>query len=817
MSMKKSYFLLFLLLFCHLGNFIFGQEPTGMITGFITDKNTQEKIPGVVVQLENTTLATTSDINGYYRLEKIPVGSYNLKASILGYQPSTRFNINVTSGNIQVIDVALETESKLLKEINIVFDKNRSASPVDMITPLSVQSLTTEEIRSNPGGNFDISKVIQVLPGVAGGTAASFRNDIVIRGGAPNENVFYLDGIEIPVLNHFQTQGSSGGPAGILNVSFIEDVKLSTSAFDARYDNALASVFQFNQRNGNKERFSGNIRTSSTEVAATVEGPLSPKTTFIASARRSYLQALFKLLDLPIRPNYWDFQYKVTTQLNEKTTLSFIGLGAIDEFSFAVPKESTPDKTYILNSVPSINQWTYTTGVSLKRLVKNGYVNVALSRNVFNNQLDRFENKTTGTDADRILKLRSEEAENKLRIDLNKFVNGWKWSAGISAQQCNFSNSLFNRIRKEIRDNNDSLLQPALIVNDDNKIDLIRMGAFAQVARYFLNDRLLLSAGIRSDINSFTTDGNDPLASLSPRFSASWKLRPTVNLNASVGRYYKLPPYTVLGYREGNNYVNNTAKYIRSDHYVAGIEYLPKEDLRFTVEGFVKNYGNYPVSFRDGISLANQGSDFGFIGNERTTSTGKGRAYGFEIYGQQKLVKNYFAVVSYTFVRSKFAGNDGQLIASAWDYRHLFSALIGKKFKRSWEVGIKYRYFGGAPYTPFDETLSRLNFYTSGLGIADFSRLNTLRLRPFSQLDIRIDKKINFKRSTLDLYLDVTNALAYKSPEIPKYSFKRTADNSGFETTDGQPLKSDGSNGIPVLLQDETAIVTPSLGIILEF
>ncbi|MFV7869537.1 hypothetical protein, partial [Enterococcus faecium] len=156
---------------------------------------------------------------------------------------------------------------------------------------------------------------------------------------------------------HFQTQGSAGGPQGILNVSFIEDVKLSSSAFDAKYDNALSSVFQFKQRNGNPNKFQGNVRLSATEVATTFEGPLAKnkKTTFLASIRRSYLQLLFSAIDLPIRPNYWDFQTKITHQLDKKTTLSYIGIGVIDEFSFAKIKNATPEKLYVLNSNAIIN------------------------------------------------------------------------------------------------------------------------------------------------------------------------------------------------------------------------------------------------------------------------------------------------------------------------------------------------------------------------------------------------------------------------------------------------------------------------------
>ncbi len=787
-------------------------QKTGVVRGVIKNKQTQETIVGATVTVEGTQLGAAADLDGNYRISNVPVGSYNLKASIVGYKPQSKFNVSVTSGNDQVINFELEETGTDLKEFEITFDKNKSASAVDMVTPLSVQTLTTEEIRSNPGGNFDISRVVQVLPGVAGSSSASFRNDIIIRGGAPNENVFYLDGIEIPVLNHFQTQGSSGGPAGMLNVSFIEDVKLSSSAFDARFDNALASVFQFKQREGNPERLSGNLRLSSTEFAATFEGPINKKTNYLVSARRSYLQLLFEAIDLPIRPNYWDFQYKVSHKINAKTTLNFIGIGAIDEFNFGVPRESSPDKTYILNSTPSIDQWNYTTGASIKRLVKNGFVNVALSRNMFNNQLDRFENKDEGNEDARILKVRSQEIENKLRIDVNKFVKNWKFAYGVSAQYVKFNNELFNRIVKGDTPENDK------VIKSNSNINFLKYGAFANASKRFFNEKLLVSAGLRTDGNTFTEDGNNLGQTLSPRLSLSWKVAPKWNINASIGDYYKIPTYTVLGFKDSlGNFVNTNTKYIRSTHYVGGFEFLPKEELRFTVEGFYKRYSNYPVSVANGISLANLGGGFDVLGNEAVTSIGGGETYGAEFYFQQKLVKRIFAVFSYTFVRSRFSGVEGNLIESSWDNRHLVSALLGYKLKRGWELGAKFRFAGGSPFTPFDSDSSQAVFATTGQGVLDFSRLNTERLINFSQLDIRVDKKFYFRKSTLDVFIDLQNALQAKNPDIPDYSFKRNATNTDFETTDGQPLKQDGSNGIPVLLIDETPFVTPAIGIIFEF
>jgi hypothetical protein len=807
-----------LLTVCSLPGSLLAQR-TGVVTGTVIDQNSQEALIGATVTVVGTSLGAATDAEGKFRIANIPTGSYNLKATLVGYKTLEKFNVNVTSGNINVLNFELEEDVLELGGVEITADKGAVASVASIVSPNSIQRLSSEEIKTNPGGNFDISRVIQSLPGVGGTTGGGgFRNDIIIRGGAPNENVFYLDGIEIPVINHFATQGSAGGPVGILNVSFIEDVTLNSSSFDARYDNALASVFQFKQREGNPERFQGNVRLSSTELAVTTEGPLSKKTTFLASARRSYLQLLFAAIDLPIRPNYWDFHYKITHKINPKTTLNFVGVGAIDQFSFGVPRETTPDKEYALRSNPSIQQWNYTFGVGLKRLLNNGYLNVALSRNMFDNSLDRFEDRQDGDESRRTLRARSQEIENKLRIDVNKTAGKWKYAFGGVAQYVRFTNDFFARIRRELRTPQGQLIQPAINANFNTAIDFFRYGAFAQASRSFLANRLSLSVGLRTDLNSFTTTGNNPLETLSPRASVSYALSDRWNLNASVGRYYKIPIYTVLGFQnERGEFVNRDNKYIRSDHYVAGLEFNPRESTRFTLEGFWKNYANYPVSVRDGISLANQGGEFGAIGNEAVRSTGQGRAYGFEFFFQQRLTKNIFAVFSYTFVRSEFAGISGQLVPSAWDNRHLVSALFGRKFKRGWEIGMKYRFAGGAPYTPFDLVASQRNYASLGTGVLDFNQLNTLRLGSFNQFDFRVDKKWNFKRLTLDVFLDVQNAFVFANPAFPQYTFQRTADNSGFATTNGLPLAADGSNGLPLILPNDDPFVTPSLGFIIEF
>jgi hypothetical protein len=546
---------------------------------------------------------------------------------------------------------------------------------------------------------------------------------------------------------------------------------------------------------------------------------MSKKTTFLASARRSYLDFLFKAIDLPIRPNYWDFQAKINHKIDKKTTFTFIGIGAIDEFKLADIKKATPEKLYINNNVALIQQWNYTVGLTLKRLVNNGFWNLAVSRTVFNNDIKRYENNKMPTFAERNLDVQSRETENKFRLDVNKNIGGIKLAYGAGAQFVNYESKSFTVIRKEQRDNLNNIIQPALISNFVSPIKpFVKLGAFVQAGKRMLNDRLGLSAGLRMDGNSFTNDGLNVLRTLSPRISASYVLADKWTLNASLGSYYKIAPYTILGFaNNAGTLVNKNIDYLKSDHYVMGFEYLPNNNLRFTLEGFYKNYNNVPVSNRNGISLANLGGDFNILGNEAVTSNGKGRSFGIEFFAQQKLTKNFFGVLSYTYFKSKYSGANGKLVRSAWDNNHLLSLTWGYKFKRNWELGLKFRYQGGLPYTPFDAAASQLNYLSQGAGTLDFTKLNQNRLPGFHGSDVRIDKKINFRKVTLDLYLDVTNWYLAKNPEYPAYTFKRNTTNTGFLTTDNLPIQNNGSNAIPVFLKDPSALATPTIGIIVEF
>ena len=816
--MRIFYIIGFVLLLPILGM----AQTRGNLAGEVLDKNTQKPLIGANIQIVNTNFSSLSDSLGKFSFKGIPTGQYHLVINYVGTIPYHLYNVIVSSGNAIYITAELLPLETTLKEV-VVGNVKKSVRAATLETPLSIQKLTAEEIKSSPGSNFDISKVVQTLPGVTGSatTGAGFRNDIIVRGGAPNENVFYLDGIEIPVINHFSTQGSAGGPQGILNVSFIDEVKLSSSAFDAKYDNALSSVFEFKQKKGNSEKVQGNFRLGATEVASTLEGPLSKsgKTTFLLSARRSYLQFLFNVLDLPIRPNYWDFQYKVSHQIDSKTTLTFLGVGAIDKFYYVAPKNSTPEKRYALNIAPTINQWSYTVGASLKKLVNKGYWNLSISRSHLNNVNEKYEDNLNPIKGEKTLDYTSNDISNTIRFDITKSLLGIKWTTGANLQSIEYDNSTFQILPKPYID---SALYPTYLPAPNfyryaTNLNYRKYGAFFQMGKRAFNNRLGISAGIRTDGNGFNTAGRAFYNRLSPRLGFSYVLTDKINVNASIGRYYKVAPNTALGFKDLNgNYVNKEAEYIGSNHYVAGIEYLPSEATRFTAEVFYKKYFNVPISIQKGLSLSNLGADFNILGNEPIVSNGQGRSYGYELFAQQKLTDRFFGVASYSFFRSSYTNIKGDYIKSSWENIHVLSLTGGYKFNKNWELGLKYRFQGGTPYTPYNMETSKINFLTQGLGVLDYSKINSLRLPNYQSSDIRIDKKYNYKKTTFDFFLDITNWFGSKSVSPSVYTFEASPDGS-FVTTDGNPIKKDGSNGKPILTNSNQVFVTPTFGFIWEF
>jgi outer membrane cobalamin receptor len=763
-------------------------QVAGVLSGKVTDV-VGEPIIGASVFLNGTEKGTITDENGQYILAEIVPASYNLTVSYLGFETQTKFNILVKSKGNQAYNYILKESTENLDEV--VVTNSKIGRPKE--TPLSTQTLSAVEIATYPGSNNDVVQVAQTLPGVSP-SVGGFRNDLIIRGGAPNETVYYLDGMEVPNINHFSTQGSAGGPVGLLNVSFIEDVTLSTSAFGAQYDNPLSGVLQFRQRNGNSRNFGGNFRVSASEAALTLEGPLfkkdneQSKTTFLISARRSYLQTLFALIGLPIRPNYWDYQYKIDHELDDYNSITLLGLGSIDDFTLAPPDEFDSEQQAQLEQAPFIDQTSNTTGLTWKNRFKDGsgFMQTTLSNNRLVNTFTRYVDSENRTGI--IFRNDAVESETKLRHQITKFYGDWKVAGGLNLQQSYYSNETVNTTNN-------------LLFNTE--IDFVKYGFFANATNSFFDNSLDVSLGIRTDADTFT-EGNNLASTLSPRLGLSYEFQENWKLNASVGRYFKIPPYTMLGFRNNAlELVNQDLKYTRSDHYVVGVQRILGPAASISVEGFYKNYDDYPVSVIDGVSIANKGGGFEVLGNEEIASVGRGRTYGTELQFQQKLTNNFYGIFSYTYFYSEFTGFDRNVfLPSVWDSRHLISLVGGYKLKRNWEVSARYRFAGGTPFVPTD--LERtLEVYPDI--VLDYPRLGEEKLGIFSQLDVRVDKKWNFSKLSLDVFFEVQNILAQNNPQPPEYGLNREESGAIIEPRSLIAIMQD--NGRPI----------PSIGIVIDF
>lgn len=780
---------------------------TSNIKGKVTDLNTNAAIPFAQVYINNTTYNAVTDTNGNYTISGVVPGIYNITCSYIGYKPLTNYELQVTTVKSLVVNFSLEENALILSEVKV------TASPFNKTneSPVSLRTLGSAEIFRNPGGNRDISKVLQTLPGV--GSTVSFRNDIIVRGGAPNENRFYIDGIEVPNINHFATQGSSGGPVGLINVNFIREVDFYSGAFPANRGNSLSSVIEFKQIDGNQEKLTGTAMIGSSDIGVTIETPTGRQSNLIFSARRSYLQFLFKALGLPFLPTYNDVQLKQTFKFKNNSVLTIIGLGAYDDFELnktvndGVNDQETIDlNNYFLSNIPVNKQWNYTIGANYKLLSKHGFTTFVASRNHLNNTALKYINNS-GKEEDKILDYASEEIENKFRIENTTYKKTWKINYGVSFENALYTTSTFRRIE----------FNGAPITNAyDSKLPVNKFGVFGQVSKKLINDRLILSAGLRTDFNDYSNEMNNPLDQLSPRVSMSYALTEKLFFNFNAGRYFQLPPYTVLGFRDSLDVLvnkNNKVKYIQCDHFIGGFEYNPTNFSKITIEGFYKKYNDYPFLLKDSISLANLGGDFGVIGNEPAVSISKGQTYGIEIFLQQKLSNTIYGIVSYTLFRSEFLDKNSTYRPSAWDSRHILNITAGKKLKKNWEAGMKFRLLGGAPYTEYNVLLSaqKTIWDITNQGIPDYNKLNEKRFSLSHAMDVRIDKKWYYKKYAIDLYLDIQNIYNFKVAAQPFLNVETDA--SGQKITD----PANPSAYKTYLIDNTNGTILPSIGVMFEF
>lgn len=774
----------------------------GSITINVFDDFSKKPI-SATVKIQN--FEQTYSGNGNISVTDLMSGNYNFEVSSEGYDVGFLNDINVIPNQNLTFSVGLNKSAKQIQEVTITKKLYKTTAE----SPVSLRNITAEEVQKNAGSNRDVSKAILSFPGV--GSTATFRNDLFIRGGSSAENKFYIDGIEVPVINHFQTQGASGGPRGIITVDFIKDVDFYSGAFPAKRNGVLSSLFEFNLKQARKDKLGFKAILGLDDMQLMMDGPLSKDQSWsgLFSVRKSNLQLLFKGIGLPFLPSYYDTTFKISKKYKSGDELYFIGLGAIDKFEFNNDAKKTLYNLTLIDRLPNSPQWNYTFGAGYRHLVENGNWLFTFSRNMLDNQATKYY-RNIGTPANLLYDYQSREAENKLRIDRNFKLGEFQLSSGT---HINFAKYTNNSTIKQVNQNSVDFDQ----ISSD--LNLVQYGFYVQSSKKIFDDLLQISLGARFDGSNYSDKTNNPLEQFSPRFSLKLKLNEEFSVNVNSGIYYQLPAYTSLGFKLNNVLVNkNSLKYIRNTHFVGGLEFNGKDNLRLTFEGYFKRYTNYPFSLRNQVTLANLGADFGVVGNEPLDSRGVGRTYGVEFLAQKRTVNNFYGILAYTFGYSKFSDANSLLLPSSWDSRHILTMTAGKYFKRNWNIGARFRLQSGLPETPYNLTKSALvNIWNIANGpVQDYSQLNTLRGNKAHQLDIRAEKKWIFKKWQLTGYVDVVNVYGSKNASnLPVVNLQRDANNNGIITNPTAP-----ENEQTYLLDIGTAdknMPLPYFGLIFEF
>lgn len=773
----------------------FGQQKHSL-KGTVIDKGDRSPIPYASIVVKGTTIGTQTDEEGRFSIDNLLPGSYTLLVSFVGYKTEETSEYSLTIKDLQ-ITVELEENVNELGDVNVYpMPFRRSVE-----SPVGLHVISTQEIEKSPGANRDISRIVQSYPGVAF-SPAGYRNDLIVRGGGPSENSFFLDGIEIPNINHFSTQGASGGPVSIISADLIKEVNFYTAAFPSYSSDALSSVVSFKLADGNPERQSFKGTLGASEASVTANGPLSKKTTYTVSLRRSYLQFLFDLIGLPFLPTYNDALFKVKTQLSPVSELTFLGVGAIDDMKLN-DKATTEDAEYILGYLPTIKQETFTLGAVYKHYNKRHRQTLALSHSYLNNRNTKYQDNIN-SDPDMLrLKYKSVEQESKLRFENLMPLGNWKINAGVNVDYVQYRNNSFQVF---FNDGDETVLQY------DTQLNFFKWGVFSNIDYISNNERFKSSLGIRFDAASYSHNTKQILNQVSPRLSLSYRLVANLNANANIGRYFQLPPLTAMGLKDNNGiFVNKGLDYMRVDQLSVGFNYQSIKNFEISLEGFYKYYNDMPLSVQDGIPLMSKGDDYGAIGNELLVSDAKGKSYGVELLARWVVARKINILSSFTLFNSLFAKKGDKYLSSAWDNGYIFNLTGTYYLARNWSVGAKVKSIGGAPFTPYNQDKSSLvlAWNASGKPYLDYSKYNTLRNPSYTQLDLRVDKTFYLKKYMLGLYLDLQN--------VTRSAFKRqdVIVSTGNIINPQDPI--DQQRYEMKGLKRSSASIIPTIGVSLEF
>ena len=793
--MKRLSFL-FLTVSAVISLFDSAAQTTGYnVNGRVIDRLTREGVPYaavIIVGVEGS--GVLADSTGVFSLPDVKPGIFQFSAIQLGYRTVVTPDYKITPYT-PFIEIEMDQDPTELAASSV------RPSPFlrSVESPVSVRIISVGDIEKIPGANKDVARIVRSYPGVSY-SPIGYRNDLIVRGGGPSENSFFIDGIEIPNINHFATQGASGGPVSILNSDLIREISFYTGSFPSNRGGALSSVMDITLKDGNPDKQAFKATIGASEVGVSASGHMGEKTTYIASVRQSYLQLLFRLLGLPMLPNYIDGQFKIKTRLDEKNELMFIGLAGFDNLKLNQEPDDAGDE-YLLSYLPKLKQETFTVGMSYKHFGEKHIQTWSASYNYLNNRtikyLDNDESQPDGL----IRNSSGLEGKAQMRFENRSYYGAWTVREGAEAYFRHYDSYIFRRL---------AYLQQ---LEYDSAVGFFGWGFYASADYKSADGKLNASAGLRTDGSSFTGRTAAFWKQLSPRASVSYMPWESWSFNASAGLYHQLPPMTALSFRnEAGLLANRFLEYMRVVLAAAGADWKLRDRLFVGLEGFYKYFFDIPVSVATGVPLTCVGADYGSIGEELLVPSADGRSYGLEMIVKWLIPDRITLVGSATLYKSEYRKDkDSEYIPSAWDYRFITNLSAVYEFPHYWSIGAKISAIGGSPYTPYDPETSSLRsvWDASGRPVYDYAEYNAMRLDPYWQLDLRVDKNFYFRKWTLGLYVDLQNVTFSKIRQPDAYL------NTGQIMNPDSPVSEQRYD--LELLELYSGTIVPAVGVTVEF
>jgi hypothetical protein len=720
--------------------------PTGVITGRVVRALGDAPIAGATLRVRGQAVAGQSDSLGRFTLRGVTTGIVVLEVRAVGFAPVTRGDVAVSPAKPAEVTIRLQAVDVQLQAVNVRPEAFPALPPAR--TPVSTQTYTSEEVRRQPGAQEDVLRAVSVAPGV--GVTSGARNDLIVRGGAPFENLFVVDNIEVPNINHFGSQGSTGGPLSLINIRFVEEAALSAGGFGARYGDRASSATTITLREGNRERLAGELNLAASQFGAVLEGPLGEDASFFANVRQSYLDLLFKAIGQSFIPSYTDATFKAVWRPTARDAVSLLAIGARGTVSF---DNAEADDRLSNAQVLAPTQDQYFSGLTWSRLLARGVVTATLGRT-----WTRFESAQRDTLLQPIFANRSTEGETSLRSDVTvSLAPRLALEAGTIvkvASALRYDATLAGTARRDAA----GVPQP---LDVDTSFTALRAGSYAQLD-WQLSPRVRLSPGIRADWYGFLDDA----VRVAPRLSASLRATEATTLTVAGGRYWQAPsPIWLVGAPTNAE----TLRPFRADQLVLGVTRLVGDDLKLQLEAYGKWYAGYPVRrFRPQAVLAPSGFDDATtdipFGLEPLGSSGTGSAWGVEAFVQKKLgATPFYGQLAASLNRTRFRGLDGTEAPGAFDTPLLANGVLGWRPNTRWEVAVRVRGASGLPRTPF---------VTDGplAGTLDFTRYHTERGTAFFAADLRVDRRFTFARQQLIAFLDVQNVTGRDNGGQPQWN-----------------------------------------------